>query len=277
MDILAYAQSGTYWKRIIYDIVSEEDFDPWDIDLSNLTESYLKTIRDMEIVNFEVPGTIILVGSVMLKLKSDIVSGQTFMFEESLETGEESLIDTDEDFVADIDDITGEPLPPSMLDDPQLLVRRIPKRKVTLPELITFLRRVVTQVENKDYSFRTRALDTRIEIAVSEKDMERVIRDVHREIKRSVIERGGNPVRFRELSDEWDRERIIAYLIPILHLATRGKLAVEQKEAYGDILIAPRTENNTKLSSPAPKKRLKSKQGKNALGAINTIKGVEKT
>ena len=170
MDILQYAESGTYWKRIIYDIVNAEGFNPWDIDVGNLTDSYLEKLKEMQMINFEVPGTIILVGSVLLKLKSDIVSGQTFVFEESLTEGDEEG-EMDEDLVADMDDITGEPLPSSSLDENDLLVRRIPKRKVTLPELIVFLKRVVTQVEKKENKI-LQEVAQKIDVKVSRKNME---------------------------------------------------------------------------------------------------------
>jgi segregation and condensation protein A len=230
-NILQYAESGTYWKRIIYDIVSTEDFNPWDIDIGILTDSYLEKVKEMQMINFEVPGTIILVGSVLLKLKSDIVSGQTFIFEESLAGGEEEM---DEDLVADIDDITGEPLPPSSIEDNELLVRRIPKRKVTLPELIVFLKRVVTQVEKKETTWKTEK-ERRIEVQVAKKNVERIMREVYREIRKLSK---GEKTTFKKLVNDWNKESVVAYLMPVLHLANKDKITVEQKEIFGDIFLS---------------------------------------
>lgn len=232
MNILENAENGMYWKRIIYNIVSTEEFDPWNIDVGALTESYLEKVRAIKMVDFEVPGTVILVGSVLLKLKSDIVSGQTFIFEESLtlEDGEEAEA---EEAVADFDDLAGEPLPPSTIE-PKVFVRRIPKRKVTLQELMVFLKRVVTQVEKKDKVRREREM-RQVEVQISKKNLERIMREVFREIRRLAK---GEKTTFRDLVDDWERERIVAYLIPVLHLANKEKISVEQREMFGDIHIS---------------------------------------
>jgi segregation and condensation protein A len=232
MDILQYAESGTYWKRIIYDIVGEEGFTPWDINIGSLTDSYLEKVKEIKMINFEVPGTIILVGSVLLKLKSDIVSGQTFMFEENLtlEEGEEA---TDEEFVADIDDITGEPIHPASIDNP-LYVRRIPKRKVTLPELIIFLKRVVGQVEKKEAFYKEKD-ERKLDIQVYKKNVERIMREVYRQIQDLAKD---EKTTFKALVDDWNRENVVAYLMPVLHLANKDKICLEQEEMYGDIMIS---------------------------------------
>jgi segregation and condensation protein A len=233
MDILQYAESGTYWKRIIYDIVGGEGFNPWDIDVGSLTDSYLEKIREIRMVNFEVPGTIILVGSVLLKLKSDIVSGQTFIFEENLSGGD---AEESEDMTADMDEITGEPLPPSTIDEQGLLVRRIPKRKVTLPELIVFLKRVVAQVEKKEVAWKSEK-ENRMDVQVSKKNMERIMREVYRDIKKLSK---GEKTTFKALVSDWRKESVVAYLMPVLHLANKDKINMEQKLLFGDIYLSPK-------------------------------------
>ena len=233
MNIVESAESGAYWKNIIYEIITNEEFDPWDIDVGVLADSYLQKVREIKMVDFEVPGTVVLVGSVLLKLKSDVVSGQTFMFEESLTLQEE---DAPEEPVADFDTVLEEGgLPPSLIE-PTLYVRRIPKRKVTLPELIIFLKRVVGQVEKKERIRHER--DARqLEVQVTKKNVERIMREVFREIKKLS---GGDKTTFRNLVDEWKRESVVAYLIPVLHLANKEKINVDQEELFGDIFISPR-------------------------------------
>jgi segregation and condensation protein A len=237
MDILEYAESGTYWRRIIYDIVNSESFDPWDIDVGSLTDSYLQKVKEIKMINFEVPGTIILVGSVLLKLKSDIVSGKTFIFEENLSLdGDEDMVENE--LVADFDDAVGsDPLPPAM--EHGLLVRRIPKRKVTLPELMALLKRVVTQVEKKDIIQKDLS-ETRLELHLTKKNMDRIMREVYRDIRRLSKDVGGGPTSFKQLVDDWRRENVVAYFLPVLHLANKDKIIMDQKEIYGDILISPK-------------------------------------
>ncbi len=234
MNIVESAESGIYWKNIIYDIISTENFDPWDIDVGNLTDAYMEKMRAIKMVNFEVPGTVILVGAVLVKLKSDIVSGQTILFEESLSLG--ALPDgLEEEPIADIDEVTGRKLPPSAIEH-MLYVRRIPKRKVTLPELMIFLKRVVTQVENRDSILREK-VERKLDVQVNKKNMERIMREVYRQIQQLSK---GQKVTFKELVDEWKKESIVAYLIPILHLANKDKIKVEQPEMFGEIYLSPK-------------------------------------
>ncbi len=240
MNILESAERGVYWKSIIYDIIAKEGFDPWDIDVGMLADSYIQKVREIRMINFEVPGTVILVGSVLLKMKSDVVSGQTFMFEESLvstgdaESPEGPVADFESDFESPLE-VGEEELPPSLIE-PRLYVRRIPKRKVTLPELITFLKRVVGQVEKKE-RLRREMKEHQLEVQIAKKNVERIMREVYREIRR--LSAGGRTT-FRELVEEWKRESIIAYLIPVLHLAHKEKINVEQEELFGEIFISPR-------------------------------------
>jgi len=176
---------------------------------------------------------VILVGSVLLKLKSDIVSGQTFMFEESLNPNEDEAEDDFEDI--DFDEVTGKELPPSSLEQ-KLLVRRIPKRKVTLPELIVFLKRVVTQVERKEI-VRKEKDEQKLDLQVQKKNVERIMRDVYKQITKLAK---GEKTTFKNLVDEWNKEAVVAYLMPVLHLANKEKIALEQKELFGDIFISPK-------------------------------------
>jgi len=236
MDILGSAESGVYWKNIIYDIISTEEFNPWDIDVGALTDSYIEKVREIKMVNFEVPGTVILVGAVLLKLKSDVVSGQTFIFEESLAFGQAGGTEgLEEEPVADIDEITGQPLPPSSVEE-TLFVRRIPKRKVTLPELMIFLKRVIMQVEKKDIVRREDA-ERRLDVQINKKNLERIMREVYKEISRLAK---GEKTTFRQLVHEWRKESIVAYFIPVLHLANKDKINIEQKQLFGEIYISPK-------------------------------------
>ncbi len=234
MNILESAEKGTYWKSIIYGIITTEEFDPWDINVGHLADSYLKKVREIKMVDFEVPGTVVLVGAVLLKLKSDVVSGQTFVFEENLtmEEGEEEA----EEPVADFDETGEENLPPSSLDEPELYVRRIPKRKVTLPELMVFLKRIIGQAEKKEKR-KKESEGRQVEVQISKKNMERIMREVYRDIKKLA---GGEKTTFRSLVEEWRKENVVAHLIPVLHLAQRNKIGMEQEKLFGDIFITPK-------------------------------------
>ena len=234
MDLMQSIENGNYWKDVMYEVVNQEGFEPWDVDVCALADAYIEKIRDIKLVNFDVPGTVVLVGSVLVKLKSDMVSSDTFMFEEALSMAEEEPIE--EDQIADFDDDDDldmdETLPPS-ISEPGLAVRRIPKRKITLPELMIFLRKVIKQTESKNVKKLERR-ERRIELEVRSKNLEMIMKRVYREIR---IKTRKDPTTFKELVGGWDRDNIIDYFFPLLHLANKSKITLEQQDLFGDILI----------------------------------------
>lgn len=233
MDLMQSIENGNYWKDVMYEVVNQEGFDPWDVDVCALADAYIQKIKDIKLVNFDVPGTVVLVGSVLVKLKSDMVSSDTFMFEEALSMAEEEELIEDTqiaDFDNDID--MDDELPPPIIE-PGLAVRRIPKRKITLPELMIFLRKIIKQTESKD-SKRLERREKRIELEVRTKNLEMIMKRVYREIR---IKTRKDPTTFKELVGDWDRDNIIEYFFPLLHLANKSKISLEQETLFGDIFI----------------------------------------
>ena len=60
---------------------------------------------------------------------------------------------------------------------------------------------------------------------------------MYREIRRLSK---GQKTTFRDLVEDWRRESIIAYFVPVLHLASKDRINVEQKELFGEIFISPK-------------------------------------
>ena len=58
------------WQTIIYDLVKSEQMNPWDIDVSVLSQKYLETIKQLQEHNFFISGKIILDAAILLKIKS---------------------------------------------------------------------------------------------------------------------------------------------------------------------------------------------------------------
>ena len=45
---LVLNQDDISWKTILYDLVKSEQMDPWNVDISLLTQQYIKTIKKMQ-------------------------------------------------------------------------------------------------------------------------------------------------------------------------------------------------------------------------------------
>src|SRR3989344_920728 len=59
------------WQSIIYDLIKTGEMNPWDIDISLLSQKYIEVIRGMQEANLFLSGKVILASAIMLKIKSD--------------------------------------------------------------------------------------------------------------------------------------------------------------------------------------------------------------
>src|SRR3989344_4104568 len=61
------------WHAIINDLINTGQLDPWDINLALLANKYLERIKFLEEANFFISSKVLLVASVLLRFKSDIL------------------------------------------------------------------------------------------------------------------------------------------------------------------------------------------------------------
>src|SRR3989338_802620 len=61
------------WQAIIYDLINTEQLDPWDIDLSVLSQKYLERIKELEEENFFISSKVLLAAALLLRMKSEIL------------------------------------------------------------------------------------------------------------------------------------------------------------------------------------------------------------
>lgn len=216
------------WEELIYNIVTIENLDPWDIDLVKLTRSFLAYLKKIENLDFRVPAKVVLVAAILLKLKIEYIG----LFErEVLE-----IISGETEELEGIDFKALE----EYLDKFRVPIKRKGMRKITLEELVDALKKAIA-VEERRIEKETR-LTKRIreEIEVSEEDIEEKIMKILNEIETLLKKLKRNKVSFSQIVEEWSRECIVDHFIPILHLNTRGKIDCEQKEMFKEIYISKR-------------------------------------
>ena len=59
------------WEQIIYKVIAWEGMDPWDLDITLLSKSFMAYITKMEELDFKVPAKYIIIAAVLLRMKSD--------------------------------------------------------------------------------------------------------------------------------------------------------------------------------------------------------------
>jgi len=212
------------WKDILLELIDSEKIDPWNIDIVELSNGFLKKIRKMKKLDLLVPANIILAAAILLKRKSNQIRMEDEI-EYPVEMPEE---------------------PDNMEFDvvPQLtLSSRIPpKRQITLDELVTEMENIIKYDNTERKSVKIGGINELVSLQLDEVDIEKKMDEVLIKIKKDVDDEGWTL--FSRILGENDGIEIISTLLSVLHLTQKEVIDIKQDEIFGEIFI--RYENGKK-------------------------------
>ena len=124
------------WQSIIHNLIKTEQMDPWNVDVTKLTQRYIQTVRGMQDMNFFISGKVVLASAILLKIKSnkfideDINNFDNFLFHQ-------------EEEIEDLDDYVD--YHEHKVDIPKLVIKtpQARKRKVSVNDLIGALEKAL--------------------------------------------------------------------------------------------------------------------------------------
>ncbi|MGZ4937867.1 MAG: segregation/condensation protein A [Halobacteriota archaeon] len=219
-EVTSVNDAASYDERsidILVSLAKNGEIDPWDIDIVDVTDKFLAHIAKLEKLDLRISSRTLLFASILLRMKSD-----------ALEAPQRD--DEDE--------------PPPVEDDPHVSfpalrpkVRRHAKRHVTLSELIEELKKATKRKERSDARRMLHQHDETFDalaVAHSE-DIEKQVTRVREELKRRF--KTHKHVYFSELIEHPTPEAIVQMYIPLLFMASRRQIRLEQHDLFGDILI----------------------------------------
>ena len=227
-DLLFNREIG--WQEIIYDLINTEQLDPWDINISVLSESFFVKIREYEETDFFVSSKVLLAAALLLRIKSEILLNK---------------------YVKSIDDILfgGEDKKKYELerielegDIPELVPRSpMPRyKKVTLKELIESLNKAIS-TENRRIKKEIVNKNALREIGISIPKSKSSIKDKLKEIQERLFGHFKKNEHQKKVSYSdfigKDRDERIASFFPLLQLENNGKLWLHQEEHFDEIHI----------------------------------------
>ena len=131
---LLFEEDEITWQSILYNLVTKEHMDPWDVDISTLSKKFMDMLKQLKDMDFNLPGKVVLAASLLLRLKSS-----KLVDEDILEL--DRLIASTEE-IEDVDDLIDfeEELPGSLVaEEKPRLIPRTPqprKRKVSIYDLV---------------------------------------------------------------------------------------------------------------------------------------------
>ncbi|RME54763.1 hypothetical protein D6777_02780 [Candidatus Woesearchaeota archaeon] len=231
LDIIVKENEIT-WQSIIMDLIKTEQMNPWDVDISLLTQEYLKRVKELKKTNFFVSGKVLLAAALLVKIKSNK------LLEEDISNFDSILFHQPETY-DELDDFMEFQERPKF-DVPALAIKtpQARKRRISVKDLIGALERALEV--NKRRILRQERLWNfeKPEIPEKKVDITVLIKSMYEKII-SLFKKKEN-ITYSKLLPEGKiekRDKILT-LYPLLHLATQDKIDLHQEEHFGEIEVS---------------------------------------
>ena len=241
-DILLSKTDEITWQTIIYELVKSEQMDPWDIDISLLTQKYIDMLRSLKEHDFRISGKVLLAAAILLKMKSNKLVGEDLSELDRLLIGvEEEIEDLGFEETAPIEKLTEIPS----------LIPRTPqprKRKVSIYDLVEALERAL---EVKKRRLLHSIPPMNLEAPKKKRDITEIIREVYFKIKTYFLNTIKDKLTFTKLLPSESKEDKVHTFIPLLHLAQQNKIELLQETPFGEIQILLKKREEPKVEEKA--------------------------
>lgn len=212
-----------------------EDMDPWAIDIVELADRYRDYIQRRERMDLEVPARMVVVCSVLLKVKVRLLHEQE-QDDEPEEPPEEEFHEDEmeEDWTDDWEQELA--VPESTLEPP---VKQMPRRRVSLDELKDALDSAVdTHKKRKQRRRQRRQEEDESFIDIQENDIQDKL-DSMMDRLTDFFSRGKERLTFDTVLERDASDERIEKFVHLLHLETDEKIRCRQEEFFGEIEILP--------------------------------------
>ena len=223
------------WQSILLDLVKTEQMNPWDVDISLLSQKYLERVKKMEELNFFVSGKIILASAILLKLKSN-----KFLLE-NISDFDNLLYPPEDNGTGDDELYLNAPDVPEYLKGKDIrLTIKTPqprKRKVSVSDLVDALKKALEVEQRKVQRVLDRnTIPENLEVPETKIEISSLIKDVYGKIK-IYFEKNKSDLTFTQLVASPKKEDKITTFIPLLHLSNQERVDLRQLAHFEEIYI----------------------------------------
>jgi segregation and condensation protein A len=234
---------------LLFELVLEERFDPWEIDLARFTEAYLERVREDGAVNFAVAGRLLYMAWSILYLQSEELLREREAAAAEPAPGAADDASPDAGYLSLLDTPEAVDVTTAVLDSaeaPPLLgmVRHSESRPVSLLELV---RAFGEAEEDARAALKVQQLRERLieeqrappEVIVHGDIPERDLQDAWEEVARHPI---GEAFPFLDLwPKDSGRDRLVAVFLAVLFLARERSLELHQETLGASPVLLVRT------------------------------------
>ncbi|HIG93628.1 MAG: segregation and condensation protein A [archaeon GW2011_AR9] len=223
-------QEDVTWKTLLYDLVKTEQMDPWDVNITLLTQKYLEAIKEIQEHDFRVSGKILLAAAFLLKMKSN------HLVEHDIFNYDQLISQTDE--ISEEDEM-GNGMSNGFHRDKTsfALIPKNPQprnRKVSIHDLVSALQRAMATKKR----ILAQQRPTPFIIPKRNMDIMEAIRDTYHKIQYYTNKEQEIPLTFSKLlPPRAGRQEKVYTFIPLLHLEHQQKVETQQKGHFEEIFI----------------------------------------
>ncbi len=231
---LLVEQNEVSWKSIIFDLIKQEDMDPWDINISILAQKYIERLKQLKNVDLKVSGKVLLAAAILLRVKSKQLVGEDMNeFDRLL-----SSADVDEgEFYDELEQELRQGEAQGMTETFELSPRtpQPRKRKVSVYDLVSALERALEVKKRRIFNMWNMSGDA--VIPERKFDVTKAILGLYDRIKFFFFGQKQKKLKFSELVPSQKKEDKVYTFIPLLHLCNENKVDLSQDEHFGEINI----------------------------------------
>ncbi|MFH1638545.1 MAG: segregation/condensation protein A [Candidatus Woesearchaeota archaeon] len=230
LDMLMKDEEVT-WQDIIHSLIKTDQMNPWNVDVSKLTQRYLEAVRKLQKTNFFVSGKVLLAAALLVKIKSNRLLAQDLSDFDNLLFHVDEPAEGLEDYV--------NPEERAKIDAPPLAIKtpQARKRVVSVNDLIGALEKALEV--NKRKMLRREYWASRNPPPIPERKVN--ITDLIKGIFEKIMSLFSKKetVTFSKLLPQGEvgkREKILT-LLPLLHLDNQEKIDLVQEIPFEEIYI----------------------------------------
>ncbi len=223
-------QNDFGWKSLIYDLIRSENMDPWDVDVSLLSQKYVARLKQFKESDLKLSGKVLLAAAILLKIKSKKLVGEDMNeFDKLLQSADQDQF---------YDELEQELKRGEQTALEQGIVfeleHRLPqprKRKVSVFELVKALEKAL-EVKKRRFD---RIITAHVDIPERKFDITVAIKGIYDKIL-GLLGRI-KKLTFSDITPSEKKEDKIYTFIPLLYLSNQNKVELIQERHFGEIEI----------------------------------------
>ncbi|HYD03604.1 MAG TPA: segregation/condensation protein A [Alphaproteobacteria bacterium] len=238
---MLFVEDELSWKDMIYALIEEEHMNPWDIDVSLLSQKFLSMLRKLKELDFRISGKMVLASAILLKMKSDILKDEDIANFDNVINGIEENMPIDED-------------PQTSLleygERPQLFPRtpQPRQRKVSVFDLVQALEKAL-EVENRRNKPKPNTKKLVIKMPEKHFDLGKSMDAMYGKVQTHYGDKKNKDkiLTFDELTQGSSKHDKVLTFVPLLHLDNLRKVDLEQNKHFDQIKVKVAGPRDTKV------------------------------